>query len=87
MYAEGLRHIVSESWDWQCCSEQLQDEVVPLATATFQLPPHINGQQGKNFEQQKSNNKGSFFSTNNLLWLCGLGGIVYTVPKIQATFC
>lgn len=59
---------------WQCRSVQLQ--VAPLATATFQLPPHIHGQQGKNSEQQESNSKGSFFSTNNLLWLCGLGGIV-----------
>ena len=81
MYAavrQGLGRIVGgglASRAWQCRSVQLQ-KVAPLATATFQLPPHINGQQGKNSEQQKSNSKGSFFSTNNLLWLCGLGGIV-----------
>ena len=80
MYAavrQGLGRIVGRSLAsraWQCRSVQLQ--VAPLATTTFQLPPHINGQQGKNSEQKESNCKGSFFSTNNLLRLCGLGGIV-----------
>ena len=48
MYAavkQDLRHIVSGSWVWQCCSEQLQDEVAPLATATFSF--HLTSMANK----------------------------------------